>query len=323
MDLSFSQPCSQKLIKESNNLEETQERFAAIDLGTNTFHILIAEKKEFGGFAKVHQQREYVYLGKDGVEHINDASFQKGIETLEEFANLMSKFKVVKYKMTGTETFRQADNGHKFIEEVKSKFNLNIDIINGQKEAEYIYKGVKAYLSKPSGKYLIMDIGGGSVEFIHFDAEKMLYSESFPIGISVLHKNFQRTDPLGKDQIIETQNWLEEKLQNLTKYLQNEKVDALVGSAGSFEVLSSILKGGLQKEIGGSFTSQEYERIYQEVIPLGKEERLNYPGIAKERVVLIPIAMVLIDFVLKHYGIQEVLVSPYALKEGIIADFIS
>lgn len=300
-----------------------QERFAAIDLGTNTFHILIAEKNDGGGFTKLHQQREYVYLGRNGVAHINDESYQKGIETLHVFSNLLSKFNVINYKITGTETFRNADNGKKFIEEVKLNFNLDIDIIDGQEEAEYIYKGVKEYLSSPSGKYLIMDIGGGSVEFIHFDADKMLYSESFPIGISVLYNNFQKSDPLTSEQISETQNWIRNKLQNLTDYLQDKNVDALIGSAGSFEVLTSILNAALNRDIQGEFSTEEYLQIYKEIMPLSKEARLQYPGIPKERVTLIPIAMVLIDFVLNHYKIDKVLVSPYALKEGIISDFIS
>lgn len=299
------------------------QRFAAIDLGTNTFHILITEKTDEGGFVKLHQQREYVYIGRDGVAHINQESYELGIKTIGIFAQLLNEFEVSQYKMIGTETFRHADNGQAFISQVKEQFDLAIDIIDGLQEADYIYKGVKAYLSPPSGKYLIMDIGGGSVEFIHFDQEKLLYSESFPIGISVLYNTFQKSDPLTTEEIQNTQDWLRKKLENLSNYLKDEQVDALVGSAGSFEVLSSILEGGLQKNIQGEFSSSEYQQIYQELIVLSKEQRIQYPGIPKERVVLIPIAMVLIDFILNAYQIEKVLVSPYALKEGIISDFIS
>lgn len=301
----------------------TNQRYAAIDLGTNTFHILIAEKLDGGGFKKIHQQRFYVYLGRDGVSHINGESYQKGIETIGIFAGLLSEHKVDDYKMTGTATLRHADNGQEFINLVKEKFSLDIDIIDGSEEAEYIYKGVLEYLSPPFGKYLIMDIGGGSVEFIHFDSQKMHYSKSFPIGISVLFNKFQNSDPLSESSIQETYSWLKEQLEDLSKYLKNEKVDALVGSAGSFEVLSSILEAGLKRKIDERFSKKDFEQIYKEVIPLSKEQRLAYPGIAKERVALIPIAMVLINHILNEYNIQEILLSPYALKEGIISDFIS
>lgn len=301
----------------------TNQRYAAIDLGTNTFHILIAEKLGDGRFKKIHQQRVYVYLGRDGVAHINQESFQKGIETIGLFAALLSEHKVDDYKMTGTETFRHADNGQEFINLVREKFSLDIDIIDGQEEAAYIYKGVLAYLSPPYGKYLIMDIGGGSVEFIYFDTDKMHYSKSFPIGISVLYNKFQNSDPLSDESIEKIQSWLKAQLKDLSVYLKTVKVDALVGSAGSFEVLSSILEASLQKKINERFTKEEFEQIYKEIFPLSQEERLSYPGIVKERVLLIPIAMVLINHILNEYAIQEILVSPYALKEGVISDFIS
>lgn len=301
----------------------SKQRYAAIDLGTNTFHILIAQKTSTGKFEKVYQRREYVYLGRDGVSHINDESYAKGMETIGEFATQLINFGVADYKMTGTETFRHADNGAMFIKEVKEKFSLDIDIIDGLKEAEYIYKGVLAYLAPPSGKYLIMDIGGGSVEFIHFDVNEMLYSESFPIGISVLYNQFQNSDPLNAKSIQETQTWLSEKLTKLSEYLENKQVDALVGSAGSFEVISTILESSLGKEIDEKFSRGDYKSVYDEILPLNMEQRIAHPGIPKERAVLIPIAMVLIDHILNTFDIQDVLLSPYALKEGVISDFVS
>jgi len=299
------------------------QRYAAIDLGSNTFHILIAEVNEQGGFHQIHKQREYVYLGRDGVEHINEQSFKKGIETLSEFSALLKEHQVTDYRMTGTATLRNADNGPQFIQEVKDQFKLDIDIIDGLEEAALIYKGVRAYLPPPYGKYLIMDIGGGSVEFIYFDEEKMHYSESFPIGISILFNKFQKTDPLAKIDIENARAFLTESLHNLVSFLKGKEVDALVGSAGSFEVITSIFEGRFKQTLDSSFTTEQYHEIFKEIIPLSKEERMEYPGIPEERVRLIPIAMVLIDEVVNMFGIEEIIVSPYALKEGIISDFIA
>jgi len=298
------------------------QRYAAIDLGSNTFHILIAEKNNKGGFDKVHKLREYVYLGRDGVEHINEESFQKGIETLAIFSELMKKHHVTEYRMTGTATLRHADNGPQFLQEVKQQFNLDIDIIDGIQEAELIYKGVRAYLPPPYGKYLIMDIGGGSVEFIYFDQEKMHFSESFQIGISVLFNKFQKSDPIAQNDMVEARNFITGSLENLTSFLDGKQIDALVGSAGSFEVITSIFEGRFDREFDTTFSSEEFNEIFQEIMPLTKDERMNYPGIPEQRVRLIPIAMVLIEQVLRLYGIKEIIVSPYALKEGIISEFL-
>ncbi len=298
------------------------QRYAAIDLGSNTFHILIAEKSNDGGFKKIHQQREYVYLGRDGVEHINAESYQKGIDTLKIFSALMKEHHVLNYRMTGTATLRNADNGLQFLRDVKEQFNLDIDIIDGIEEASLIYKGVCAFLPQPFGKYLIMDIGGGSVEFIYFDQEKMHYSESFPIGISILYNKFQKSDPIKAADLIAAKNFIEVSLQNLSNFLNDKKIDAIVGSAGSFEVITSIFEARFNRKLESSFSSLEFNQLFSEIITLSKKERTEYPGIPAERVVLIPIAMILIDQLLAMFDIKKIIVSPYALKEGIISDFL-
>ena len=299
------------------------KRYAAIDLGSNTFHILIAEKNDKGGFLKIHQQREYVYLGRDGVEHINEQSYIKGIETLALFSQLLKDHQVVDYRMTGTATFRNADNGIQFLQDVKDQFDLDIEIIDGIEEAELIYKGVCAFLPQPFGKYLIMDIGGGSVEFIYFDQEKMHYSESFPIGISVLYNKFQKSDPLDIDDHQAAKTFISNQLENLSSFLKEKEIDALIGSAGSFEVITSIFEARFKRDFENLFSREAYLEVFDEILPLSKQERIAYPGIPEERVVLIPIAMVLIEQLLDMFNIDKIIVSPYALKEGIISDFIA
>ena len=299
------------------------QRYAAIDLGSNTFHILIAEKISDGEFKKIHQQREYVYLGRDGVEHINESSYKLGMETLSLFAELMKTHAVVDYRMTGTATLRNADNGQQFLLEVKEKFNLDIEIIDGMEEASLIYKGVCAYLPKPFGKYLIMDIGGGSVEFIYFDQEKMHYSESFQIGISILYNKFEKSDPISQEDADAARTFIRSSLQNLSKFLEGKQIDAMVGSAGSFDVITSIFETRFDRDFDNTFTRAEYGQIFKEIHPLSKNERMSYPGIPEARVVLIPIAMLLIDQLLSMFEIEKIIVSPFALKEGIISDFVS
>lgn len=300
------------------------KRFAAIDLGTNTFHILIVEKhNQAPFFSPIFRQREYVFLGRNGVEHISDESFEKGIETLKEFKKLIEFHQVDLVKVTGTEALRIADNGPQFVKEVKLTTNLEIEIIGGLTEASFIYKGVKAFLGKSEGDHLIMDIGGGSVEFIHFNNEEMIWAESFPIGISVLFNNFQKNDPLSSKEINDTQSFLFEKLENLINHIQTYEFEALIGSAGSFEVITSILEGKINGSIDGSFSRDLFQEIYHDILPLNLEDRLEYPGIPKERVKLIPIAMVLIEYVLEIAKIRKVIVSPFALKEGVISELIS
>ena len=300
-----------------------EDTFAAIDLGTNTFHILIAKrKKESPYFEVIFKERHYVYLGRNGVGKISEESFNLGVETILTFKSYLEKFKVDRYKMFGTAALRSASNATLFLSEIKAKSNLEIEIIDGSREADLIYKGVGSFLSNVEGSNLIMDIGGGSVEFIHFDLNGKKWASSFKVGISVLYNNFQKSDPLTKTDLSVIHGFLHEELQPMFDYFQNQKVDKLIGSAGSFEVVVGIMQERIDKEILLDFSKQNFLRIYNEILPLNFDERISYPGIPEPRARLIPIGLVLIKFILNNLNINQVLVSPYALKEGVISELI-
>lgn len=298
------------------------ERFAAIDLGTNTFHILIAEKtNQYPFFKEIFRKRVYVYLGKKGVSSIETSSFLLGIETLKEFKLCLDKFKVAKCKVIGTEALRIADNGSDFITKVKGETNLDIQVIPGLSEANYIYQGVKAFIPKITENTVIMDIGGGSVEFIIFDNEKVLWAHSFPIGISVLYNRFQKNDPLTSNELEEIKTFIEKELRLLKQKCQEYKVNQLVGSAGSFEIVKTMLEErGINKTPMLPF---DIKKMYKDIIELDLKSREKIPGLPKERTLLMPIAMHLLITVLDLIEIEKVLFSPYALKEGVLFEMVS
>jgi len=121
--------------------------YAAIDLGSNTFHILIAEgSKDSKILHTVFKQRDYVFLSQNGVEHIDQDRYDLGIQTLQKYRKFIDLHEVSNYKVIGTETLRLASNGSDFVREVKEKTDFDIEIIDGLKEANYIYYGVNAYL---------------------------------------------------------------------------------------------------------------------------------------------------------------------------------
>ena len=300
-----------------------EETFAAIDLGTNTFHILIAKKIiESPNFEVVFKERHYVYLGRSGVGKISEESFQLGIKTIATFKSYLQKYKVDKYKMHGTAALRSASNGRQFVSEVKEKTDLEIEIIEGEREADLIFKGVQAFLGKIDGSNLIMDIGGGSVEFIHFDTQGKRWASSFKVGISVLYNAFQKSDPINKVELKHLHEFLDEQLQPLVTYFKDKEVDNLIGSAGSFEVVVGILQERIDKDISEGFSKASVVKVYGEVLPLSYEERLSYPGIPEPRARLIPIGLILIEYILRILNIDRVVISPYALKEGVISELV-
>ena len=143
-------------------------RKAVIDIGTNTFHLLIAEIKENQEIKVIFKKTIPVKLGEGGVEKglIAEAAYQRGIDALIDFRKDLNQYQIKNIKATATAAVRDAANGKDFIDEALAKADIKITIIDGLKEAEYIYLGAKASGVLDQENVLIMDIGGGSVEFI-------------------------------------------------------------------------------------------------------------------------------------------------------------
>ena len=157
------------------------KRVAVLDLGTNTFHILIVEIAD-RQFSKIYQERIYTKLGEEGTTTIGDIPYKRGIDALSHFNKVITEHKVDHVKALGTAALRQASNGNDFIKEALETCNIEIQVIDGQIEADYIYKGVKSAIPAQSDAYIIMDIGGGSVEFIIADSSSVQYKE-----LSLIH----------------------------------------------------------------------------------------------------------------------------------------
>lgn len=298
------------------------KRLASIDLGSNTFHILIVEVMDSGaGFTPLHRVRDYVYLSKGGVESIDEDRYASGLQTLTKYKQLLEEYGVEQCRIIGTETLRIASNGADFVQEVKDVLNLEIEIIDGNQEAAYIHKGVKLFLGLVEKPTLIMDIGGGSVEFVIFDNNKVFWSHSFKIGISVLHNRFQRNDPMSPQELGLVNRHLDSALKVLQSKLHEFKIDVMVGSAGSFEIVKSMMEHrGTDKS--EPISSRSFQKLYEEIILLDYDQRVNIPGLPIERVKLMPMALTLLKSILDLGFVKDIYCSPYSMKEGVIYEMM-
>ncbi|HPK10316.1 MAG TPA: hypothetical protein PK147_05640 [Saprospiraceae bacterium] len=294
------------------------EKIGIIDLGSNTFHILVIEKTEEGQFQTIFKQRDFVALGEGGLGRITDAAFQRGIDTIGKYIEILDQLRIENRIATGTAAIRSASNGELFKETVGNQFDLDIEIISGQREASLIYEGVNLVMPERSGNFLIMDIGGGSVEFILRQDNKMVYSESFNIGIAHIYSKFVKNDPLTQNEISEIYQFLDSELKNLFEVLSNRKINALVGCSGSFEIIEEMIFGTVNNsKLLRKITFDQFEKIYSQVIELSYEERIKLPGLPIERAKLAVVAFVLIKYVLNKLDSCDILISSYALKEGL------
>ena len=296
-----------------------------MDLGTNTFHLLIVE----GDRTIVHEQ-DAVKLGEGGINKgfILPAAFDRGLQTMQRFSQLMADHDVSGARAIATSALRNASNGEAFINDVKEKTGIAIEIINGDQEAAFIYQGIKSAGCLTRQNSLIVDIGGGSVEFIICNDREIFWKQSFEIGAARLMDNFHRTDPIPPDSINALHIYLEDCLQPLFAAAKKHPVENLIGSSGVFESYAEVierLKGNsfdLKKTKHYAFDRAELLQLIEKIILSSHQQRVATAGIIPVRIDMIVTASLLTRFIMEKLGVNKVTMSTNSLKEGVLAEMI-
>ena len=304
-------------------------RIAVIDLGTNTFNLVIADHNK-SHYTIIHQDKFPVKLGEGGINQniIQPVPFWRGIDNIEKILSIIKSYSVNKIYAFATSAIRDAANGSQFVSTIYKLFQLKINVITGNKEAELIYLGVKSGLSIGKQNVLIMDIGGGSTEFIIANEEEIFWKKSYKLGAARLLCKFDPMEPITKQCVEAIELYLTEELKTLTKALKKFKVHELIGSSGSFDTFAEMIcHQYYSPDLLEGKTSFEYRindmlDIHQQLLISTKAERLKMNGLIAMRVDMIVIASIFTQFVIKKYQIEKVRLSTYSLKEGVLYKMI-
>lgn len=301
---------------------------AVIDMGTNTFHLLLVELDGVS-FKTIYKEKIPVKLGKGGINqnHITEDAKKRAFHTLLHFKNLIEGENIPQTFAFATSAVRNAENGQDFVQEVKEKIGINIRVLSGEEEAQMIYDGIRLSGSLNGQTELMMDIGGGSVEFIIGNSEQSLWKQSFEIGGQRLLELFHYHDPILPEEVARLKAYLEEKLQPLLEAIKTYKPTGLVGASGTFDTLTDIyFESMLQCKLTGrhafELPVEKYDAIHRMILSKNKEERLLIPGMIPMRVDMIVVASTLIEFILRFIKVDFITCSHYALKEGAISSLL-
>ncbi len=299
------------------------ERIAVADMGTNTFLLVIAEKN--GGQLKtIYQDRIATKIGKGGINNglLTEAAIDRAMMALKQFDQKAKELKATKSFAIGTSAIRNARNQEALLTRIKSDTDFVPSVISGDEEADLIYRGVRLAISIPPSKALIIDIGGGSVEFIIADAHQVFWKRSFEIGGQRLIELFHHHDPIEPDEVQRIYQYLSEKLEPLFIALEKWKPRLLIGSSGSFDTLSEIYCDQhaipYNNKPETPLTLDAFKLISQLVKAKTRAERLQIKGMIELRVDMIVVGCCLIDYLLNRYTFQDLTVSSYSLKEGVL-----
>lgn len=301
---------------------------AVIDLGTNTFNLLIAEIID-SSFKTLHITKEFVKLGEGGINEkkIQKMPFQRGVDTLMDYKLIAQQYNCQYIIAIATSAIRNAHNGNEFIQTVKNLTQIDITVIDGNQEAEYIYKGAIAAVELTNENALIMDVGGGSTEFIICNPSGLLWKKSVEVGVTRLFEKFHHEDPISLDNILAIQDHLHLLLKEVMEAGEKYNVRTLIGSSGAFTSLAAMILCKknkielLQKQKQYQFEMADYFSIHQILIQSTLNQRLKIDGLIQERASMIVVGSILVNFVLNQLKISNFKLSRYSLKEGVAYTF--
>jgi exopolyphosphatase/guanosine-5'-triphosphate,3'-diphosphate pyrophosphatase len=300
-------------------------RSAIIDLGTNTFNLLVYEPDQHGRLRIVHAMEKAVFLGRGGIEQgiIASDAFERGIEALKDHRATALAHGAATITGFGTSALRNARNADAFVQQA-AELGIAITIVPGEEEAGLILDGVRQAVSLGNKPTLIMDIGGGSTEFILATGAALMWKQSFELGVTRLRERIPIRDPITVEEEARIAKHLDSRLEPLWAIIDRHEPHLLVGSAGSFDTLAAIVAAEQGSTLAPdsrtlAFDAHTFDALKDRLLRMTRDERLQVPGLPEHRVDTLPYALVQIERVLTAGGIRDLAWSRFALKEGAAA----
>lgn len=300
----------------------SSRRVAAIDFGTNTARLLVADRNADGSFGLVRIEREIVRMGGgfDRQRGLSGDAVLRGMRCLERFAGIIEESQVQDVRAVATSAVRDAANGTGFVESVYRQTGIVLNIIDGEREGTLTLAGVMAGLDRRPENLMVFDVGGGSTEYTLAHDGRAEFIKSLPLGVVRLTE--------GKDSPAEMSEKIDRELGLLENELNGVFSDVprrdtvLVGTAGTATTLAAI---SMQMETydyrrvhNSVLTLDEIRRIYSMLLPLSLEERVAVPGLEKGREDLIIAGMLITLHTMERFGFTSFRVSDYGLLEGLV-----
>jgi len=278
----------------------------------------------------VYRSKVGVKLGEGSFSknYITENAMQRAIVALEAQINKIKNQYCDRILAFATSAVRNASNGQQFVDRVREQFGVSIMVIDGDKEAHMVYQGVQLAGALSEDKSLIMDIGGGSTEFIIANDQEIIWKKSYEIGVSRLMEKYDPADPIQVQEEAAIRKNLKENLSEVFEEARKESVVQLIGSSGSFDTFNDLLAhpSGQFEETTGlkslNFDKEKLGALLKELIWSTLSEREKMEGMVAIRIRMIVISAIMTDLVLSEIDFESVTLSRYALKEGVLFDVL-
>lgn len=302
-------------------------RIAVFDIGTNSIHMKVVEINPDLSFEVLEHEKDMTRIGESSFrsKKLSAGAMKRGLKVLTRFVRIAKRERVRRMIAVATSAVRDAKNGQEFIKRVYKKTGLRPRIISGREEARLIFLGASSGLETPAGKTLVVDIGGGSAEFILGDRRTIHYDASFPLGVARLTDRYITKDPPSKENLRNLEETVDEKLAEVIQSIGRRKFSSLVGTGGTIINLASVtyeLKKGRPLRLRGYYklSVDEFLKLRRKMAGMSERELRRLPGLDHKRSDIILAGGVFAALLFKRLKIGSILVSDKGIREGLILD---
>jgi exopolyphosphatase/guanosine-5'-triphosphate,3'-diphosphate pyrophosphatase len=308
-------------------------RIAAIDIGSNSIHMIVAEADVDGGITTLWRMKEMVGLGRESFpsRSISRESIERAIATLARFQQAAVQRQCEKIIAVATSAVREAANGGDFLQRVGRTLGMDVRVISGREEARLIYLGVRHAipLKRPKrGQTLIVDIGGGSVEFIVGDHRRAVLLESRKLGASRMTAQFVKSDRITDDEHKALLAHYAKELDHVCGDILKLKPVRAIGTSGTLENIAAMSGAptGNGRLATGSIRHIErkaFDQLLAALMKSNSKQRLTMPGLDEGRRDQIVAGALLVRELFRRLKMRRMQICPAALREGILVDYLS
>lgn len=305
----------------AENATPAPDMLAAIDMGSNSFHMVVA-RLVHGEIRTVEKMGEKVQLGAglDQYNRLTEAAQQRALECLSRFAQRLQGMPAAGVQIVGTNALRVARNAHEFIARAEDVLGYPVEVIAGREEARLIYLGVSHTLADDSGKRLVIDIGGGSTEFIigqRFEPQEL---ESLHMGCVSFRNRYFPDGKISRRQMDKAIIHAEQELQNIRQHYRQVGWQSSVGSSGSIKAIANVLAA--LKITDGTITRTAMEELRKRLVDMGKVEKLAELGVRQDRQSIFPAGFAILLAAFRSLDIDAMTFADGALREGLLYDIV-
>jgi len=297
-----------------------RQRIAAIDVGTNSIHMIVVEEQKHG-YRVIDKEKEMVQLGRGSLEGrpLTEDAIERGVEAMKKMAGIAERWKVNEVVAVATSAIREAPNGRAFIRAAQKASGIKVRVISGEEEADYIYRAVRSAIDFHGGTALAIDIGGGSVELIVGTADQVFLTSSEPVGALRMSQMFELDRAATPAMIDDCRAYVTKRLKKPLARIFALGFDFSVGTSGTILTLATLAANADSMTSGLKWLSRKRLReIIDALTPLSAADRAKRFAIDERRAETILGGAIVLDVIMRGLKLEQLRASDAALREGIV-----